>query len=428
MMNRVKEKYNVKTPALFVASILICIFLAEIVLRYIFPVNHSNSSKHRIPHPVFGWVLKSGASYLNKMPERTVRVTYNSKGWSDTEHSLENKRGTFRILVLGDSFMEGYSVAREDLFHKQIERLARKEGINIEIINMGVGGYGTLQEYLVFRDIGQYYKPDIVLLGFYTANDLRNNFLPLESMVSTGILKVKSRPFLDPSHPKTWKINQVDSEGTRRRYLSAKAKADSFIYKYANRSAFIQTARRTVEHIKQSTLFKKLTSKTDTNSESEKATSKAFAQFGVHYCQEPPQFTKAWATTKRIFSRLKKDTTSIGGKVFVFSVPALYEVLEEKIEKIPNRERVCWEDAPGNERLKGVLEELEIEYVDLLPGFRKRMINEGHNLFRHSDDHWDEKGHHFAATIVYSALKNRKLHTFAKEKLPAKKVTVPGRN
>jgi hypothetical protein len=427
-MKRVKEKYNVKTLALFVVSIVICIFLAEIVLRYLSPVNYSSSVKHRIPHPVLGWVLESGASYLNKMSEDTVRVTYNSKGWRDTEHDLDNKRGVFRILVLGDSFMEGYSVGLEDLFHKQIERLARKEGINIEIINMGVGGYGTLQEYLVFRDIGQYYKPDIVLLGFYTANDLRNNFLPLESPVSTSILKVKSRPFLDPSHPMTWKINQVDSEGTRRRYLSAKAKADSFTYKFATGSALIQTTLRAVEHIKQSTLFKNRASKIGTNSESEKETSRAFAQFGVHYCKEPPQFTKAWATTKRIFSRLKKDTSSIGGKVFVFSVPALYEVLEEKIKEIPNRERICWEDAPGNKRLKGVLEELEIEYVDLLPGFRKRMRSEGHNLFRHSDNHWDENGHHLAATIVYSVLKNRNLLTFVEEKRPVQKETAPGRN
>ncbi|MHC4455101.1 MAG: SGNH/GDSL hydrolase family protein, partial [Planctomycetota bacterium] len=182
-MKRVRSKRILGNLTLVVLSLAISFFLAEILLRHVFPIDTGTSHQHRIPHPVFGWVLEPNASYLNRMPEATVRVTYNSKGWRDVEHSLENRHGAFRILVLGDSFMEAFSsVELNDTFHKRIEQFARDKGIDVEDINLGVGGYGTLQEYLVFREVGVLYKPNLVLLGFYIGNDVRNNSIELESI------------------------------------------------------------------------------------------------------------------------------------------------------------------------------------------------------------------------------------------------------
>jgi hypothetical protein len=291
-------------------SFFISIVLVELLLRYISPVDISNSFKHRIPHPEFGWVLAPNASYLNKMPEDTVRVTYNSAGWRDVEHSFKNNHGLFRVLVLGDSFMEGYSVELGDMFHRQIKQLADKENLDIEAINLGVGGYGTLQEYLVFRDIGQNYKPNIVLLGFYIGNDVKNNsfyletgYLPNTKPIQAKGLKESSRPFLDPSDKTTWTISRVDYEGAWRRYSTAKARlaeeaqSESLVKKLVRQSALIQASLHAVKQIKT----------VDRNSDhairdhnGNKAKKKGFAVFGANYCQEHPEYTAAWLTTKRI--------------------------------------------------------------------------------------------------------------------------------
>ena len=408
-MKKTKNNRTIVTLALAAASFVIFIALAEIVLRYIFPIDVSTSFNHRIPHPVYGWVLEPSVSYLNKMPEDTVRVTYNSAGWRDVEHAIENHRGAYRILVLGDSFMEGYSVKLEDMFHRKIGYLARREGVNMEVINLGVGGYGTLQEYLVFREIGKHYKPDIVLLGFYLGNDLRNNSLSLESIVSTNSMKAKSRPFLDSSNEATWKITQVDYDGARRRYLAAKANKDkeSFIQKLENQSALMQATLRAVNRTK--TMIKK-TGHAPSNrnaSEAEKKKARRLAVYGPNYCQEHPEFTKAWVTTKRILNQLKNEVSSIEGELFVFTVPARREVVEKKIRNFQDRELICWKDAPSYDRLRGMLKELDIGYIDLLPSFRKIINDEKQNIFRRSDGHWNEKGHDIAARIVYSALKDR---------------------
>ena len=67
------------------------------------------------------------------------------------------------------------------------------------------------------------------------------------------------------------------------------------------------------------------------------------------------------------------------------------------------------EGAPSLVRLTGILNELYIGYVDLLPSFRKIMRNDGLDLFRRSDKHWNEKGHNVAAKIVHSALIDEEL-------------------
>ena len=157
--------------------------------------------------------------------------------------------------------------------------------------------------------------------------------------------------------------------------------------------------------------------------ETENKKARGFVWYGVNYCQEPPEYTEAWLTTKRILNRLNNDVLSIGSELFVFTVPGLYEVVPEKINelskrKVPNPELICMEEVPAYDRLADILTELDIEYVDLLPSFRKNRGNNGLNLFRESDEHWNEQGHSLAAKIVYSALTKEGLFPFGGKKDP----------
>ena len=109
----------------------------------------------------------------------------------------------------------------EKTLPKQLELIGKNEGVDLEVINLGVGGYGTLQEYLVFQEFGQKFEPDLVLLGFYIRNDVQNNSLALESMFKYGTMKVDSRPFLTLTERSEWHISQVYFEGAQRRYQIA---------------------------------------------------------------------------------------------------------------------------------------------------------------------------------------------------------------
>lgn len=121
-----------------------------------------------------GWQRKEGAAY--------IRI--NSAGLRDREHSQIKPPKTLRIAVLGDSFAVALEVPAEDTFWSVLESELPKcpalAGMNAELINFGVGGYGTAQELLTLRQQVWDYSPDIVMLAVLTGNDIPNNSRELQ--------------------------------------------------------------------------------------------------------------------------------------------------------------------------------------------------------------------------------------------------------
>jgi len=99
-----------------------------------------------------------------------VDVTINSKGLREREIPYERTPSTLRILMLGDSFTEGWGVPFDQTFSKRIERLFAARGTPAEVINAGVGNYNTVMEVNYFLGEGFKYRPDIVVLN-YIPND-----------------------------------------------------------------------------------------------------------------------------------------------------------------------------------------------------------------------------------------------------------------
>jgi hypothetical protein len=110
-----------------------------------------------------------------KATTRGESLTINSKGLRDQEYTYERTAGAKRVLVLGDSFTWGYGVSDEEIYTEVLERKLAEQGRNWEIINTGVSGYGTDQEYLFFKTEGLKYQPDLVILALYLYNDPDNN-------------------------------------------------------------------------------------------------------------------------------------------------------------------------------------------------------------------------------------------------------------
>jgi hypothetical protein len=388
------------------ASLCLSLILAELALRSVIPLDSARPFDFRIPHPILGWVLQPNTTYLYEIPEGTVPVTYNSEGWRDLEHDMEKPDGVFRILVLGDSFMEANSVKLDDTFHRYVEELARAAGNNVEVINMAVAGYGTLQEYLVFRDIGHLYNPDLVLVGFFTGNDVINNSLELASILTEEGQVTKARPFLDLSASARWTITAVDFEGAQRSYAKHMASLETNSNKLTEKLVLLRLLTAGIARIPVPEFLKSQESQLKPVDKSHQE----LALMGVNYCVEPVEYTRAWDATERIFARFKEEVDAYGGKLVVFTVPALEEVSSEYMEDVTANvafpDKLCLEEAPGQARLSRMLTELDIEQISLLPHFRRVMREDGINLYQ-SDLHWNPKGHAVAAESVVSELIKR---------------------
>ena len=109
----------------------------------------------------------------------------NSHGMRDREHSIEKQPGTFRIAILGDSFSEALQVAQTRTYWSVLERELQSSpdlrDQTVEVLNFGVSGFGTIQEWQMLKHYAGSFSPDLVLLAFLPGNDVRNNSRQLES-------------------------------------------------------------------------------------------------------------------------------------------------------------------------------------------------------------------------------------------------------
>ncbi|MDP9121547.1 MAG: SGNH/GDSL hydrolase family protein, partial [Acidobacteriota bacterium] len=165
---------------LLLASACLSLAVAEAALR-VAGVSYPNFYQ---PDARRGWALYPGAEgWWRKEGLAYVRI--NSAGQRDDfEHPLTKAAGTLRIAVVGDSCVESLQVPLAQTFWKRLEGelgpSAARAGRRVEVLDFGVSGYGTAQELLTLRDEVWKYAPDLVLLAFYTGNDVRNNYRPLE--------------------------------------------------------------------------------------------------------------------------------------------------------------------------------------------------------------------------------------------------------
>lgn len=333
---------------------------------------------YRVPDAVLGWKLKPNTSYLYRMEEATVQVSYNSDGWRDVEHTKGRETPEIlRIAVLGDSFMEAYSVGNNDYFARQLENLFNKETAKVEVFNFGVGGFGPLQYYLTFMHAAKRFKPNLVLAGIYLGNDIINLDPELDSTQADG-LKADSRPFLDSQDQHQFKIHVYNY--------------DRAVRNYKFRRVFLSSALiRTFHREYKETIVPYF-------SRQEEKTKKIGAHSNSDTCKA---YAGAWETFERILLKLKSETAKTNATLVIFSVP------EIDFLNLP-KESSC--GVPARENLSQLTTKTGIHYIDLYSDFKNEVSKNGvASVFRLNDHHWNEKGHALAAQVMYKALRDREL-------------------
>jgi hypothetical protein len=141
---------------------------------------------------LLGWSKVPGLATKRKMAEGKVAIAINELGLHDDPLSDPKKpANTFRVVMLGDSFTQGFTVGREDLFVDHLERWWRAENRRVDVINAGTEAWSTDQEVAWLVHNGARFEPDLVLLFPYE-NDLYWNGEPLYVMRDTP--KPRFRP------------------------------------------------------------------------------------------------------------------------------------------------------------------------------------------------------------------------------------------
>jgi hypothetical protein len=157
-------------------AVLAALLVCELVLRLLgvsYPV-------YVWTHPIRGVAHIPGAKSVRQFAGHSW-IEINSDGWRGPEVALKAPPGTFRIALLGDSYIEAFEVPFEKTVGELLEaRLSALRGTPVEVLNFGEGGYGTSQQLLTLQHEVWKYSPDLVLLAVTTGNDISDNYRPLK--------------------------------------------------------------------------------------------------------------------------------------------------------------------------------------------------------------------------------------------------------
>ena len=159
---------------LVLVSVSVTLLVFELLLR-LFPMPLPD--RFFAPNQDFGWFHIPGREGWQATQEYRVRISINEQGLRDSEHAYAKPAGVYRILLLGDSFIEALQVPLQDTVGKRLEAVLNERSSGeqrYEVINGGVSRFGTDNELLFYQCEGNRYQPDLVVLMFYH-NDVTDN-------------------------------------------------------------------------------------------------------------------------------------------------------------------------------------------------------------------------------------------------------------
>jgi hypothetical protein len=374
------------------------------------------------PHPLLGWwhIPNSGGVFYSDYNEFAADVRINARGLRDREIGYDNPTGAFRVLSLADSFGEALQVDLADTYHKQLENLlAESLEQPVEVLNAGVGGWGTDQEAIFYVAEGFRYNPDVVLLTFFVRNDAVNNYGPLEIERNGGrqqkeffTLTAEGKLVPPPvqeeiatevqTHPDHAGRDEVRKDPPPLLSLSDTLWRTSALYRLL--VPYFRDIPPVVQQLGPSGIL---------GGEGVIRAGHPTTPVPFFVYQYPPdqEFTAAWVLTEALIAQLRDEVEKRGAKLVVVIVGTPEQVYPEAWSRTlaanPAMQEISWDLEAPNRRLATFLEAENILYLDLLPVFRETAAQpDAPQLhFRH-DQHWTEAGHRLAAEAIFKFLCN----------------------
>lgn len=364
--------------AIFV-GIIVSLILSEIILRSV-PnrfTGYKNTFSRRADKEMGLLNVSNQKSSWNSACFRIYPIRTNSLGFRGREW---NTNTNFKIAVLGDSFIEALEVPDGNTTSDILKQL-----LNTEVLNLGFSGYGTVAELLCFKKFLKPLKPNIVILFFYTANDIRDNscvltklavgekiYLPC-SYISNGEVKDETN-FIDP-----YKVSQLNS--------SPLQEIKNYISKYFVSYRVIRTI------LKDSRKYIRASLPTDA------------------YVDMPPKakdWDDAWKITEKKLIDLNNEIKTNGGILVIVSIPDYLRISKDWKQDFLKEVRA--NKVPENfdpflplKNLEQIIQKHNILFLKLEPYFieYRDKFNVKQPYFSYwCNGHWNPVGHFLTANIV----------------------------
>ena len=377
-MRRVKARSRlIRIAVLNLIGILAGILVAEAALRIL---GIGDPSFGRVD-PVTGW---SGYPHATGYwrSEGASFVRYNSAGFHDVERTVEKPAGVHRIAFIGDSFTEALHVPPEANFcsvaDREIARCA-SPGERYEILNFGQSGFGTAQELLLMRDRVLKYSPDLVVLAFFTGNDITDN--------SRALSNDARKPYF------------VNESGSL-------VLDDSF----RNSTAYVRTrvAYALVRWSRTFQLVKRWLRSRESREALQSREGRSWNETRLEIYQEPTDATwkDAWNVTESLIVQMRDEARASGAEFAVVTLSNSLQVYPDLEERRQRLEQLGIDDPfRPDKRIARLGRDHGFPVLNLAPEMlayvqsRRVSLHGFPNAFTDAG-HWNEEGHRLAGTLI----------------------------
>jgi hypothetical protein len=378
-----KNKRIIKSTFFFFITILVLLFstlfsaaLLEIGVRIFVPSSNIQYARN----DVVGSTLMPDMNGTWASSEFNSKIRTNSLGFRDINHQMEKPNGTFRVVIIGDSMVESLQVDFNKTFHQLLQKKLNEGGKRkYEVLAFGISGHGTSNEYLLLKNYALNFSPDIIILAFTSGNDLRNNNINMEYDQFYRPFFIENGSSLDL----VYRNNPPEPSICQK--VSWKFKFDW----------------------KSCTFLKQKLDTIKINADKRKRYMDEF----VYAEPSPKEIETAWRITEKLILKAKKETEAYNASFVLISLTnpnQLYPPELEKINEVFNY-NYSWDVALPEKTLQVFSDENNVTYFPFYYPFKDYVSKTNARLNFYHDFHWNEKGHAFAADVLYDYLNSTKL-------------------
>lgn len=349
---------------LVAVSLCGALLATELAVRFLAPQPTGLSHQDR-----YGLVMHY-PGITRYLPQYGHSVTFNRAWMRDREHQTAKPAGTFRILLLGDSFMEAFQVPFEASFASLLEsRLSQATGATVEVINAGVSGWGTDDQLRYLVQYGIDYEPDLVVVAMTLHNDISDNLrrqwhtLEGDSLVSRDVAQM---PY--------WQYKKAELKA----FLSTRFQLYQLWRRVSHRGEIRQVRSALDSHIVQ--LFR----------------------------EPPPEgIASGFRLTELLLAEIKSTAQGVGAPTALFLLPLKVQLSDSIYAAFVQSAGATEAEMPAarpQRVMVAIADSLQIPVIDLLPAFVEWTATSDTTLYMVQDGHWNEAGHRLAAAIVAQGL------------------------
>ena len=353
------------------------------------------------------YIPGKGTTYVPGAYYRHTKEGYsegyiNSHGFRDYERTYEKPANTFRILVLGNSYVEALQVSLKNAFPALLEKKLNENSTatKFEVLNLGQSGFGTADAYMRYLNFGVKYSPDLVILGFLTGNDISDNskFLNRENVAFYFAFDEYGKLLLDSAqferYEKTLTFGKrVFHSIKQRSYLASLISERLYLAKLQFRDQnFRQNAR-------------------DQQNRSDGGIDE-FSHLNIYLKKTTEPWKHAYAVTAGLLRKFNETVNRNGSEFLLVTLSNAEQVHPELQQQLRKQYRADFDFEQPDRIIGEFARKEQITHLQLMPSFRNFHLQTGRHLHGFGGSkggHWNETGHRLAAEKIFECLKKSNL-------------------